>query len=82
MYSQLEQELIKLAKAMELIKMADETKGDEMLQQGHTISSLTKHVRGAARAAHTLHCPRASHTSHTARTAPRRAQPYCIAPYR
>ena len=62
----------------------DQTKGEEMLRQGaaRQFSSLKKNVRGAARAAHTLHCPRASHTSHTARTAPRRAQPYCIAPYR
>ena len=80
MYSQLEQELIKLAKAMELIKMADETKGDEMLQQGHTISSLTKHVRGVAHTAHTARAPPIPPAPPAPHAPPRRAHPYYVAP--
>ena len=72
MYSQLEQELIKLAKAMELIKMADETKGDETVQQGHTISSLTKHVRGATLPTLPARHPYLRHRPH--RTHPRAAR--------
>ena len=81
MYSQLVQELVKMAKAMELTRMEDQTKSDEMLrQQGRTISSLTESVRGAARTAHTARAPPIPPAPPAPHAPPRRAHPYYVAP--